>query len=105
MEKKPIFHKAARKKVTSLIRQRQKLITMGVSRKNDAECMENISFLQRQLDTYHFADDSKMAGFLLRNKHKIFSLVPSRQQKSIDDICALVSHAYEIKSKSKTKTH
>lgn len=70
------FCKQARTFILSLIRQRELLIRCNRSFKNRDEMLDNIDYLKRHLNTYPYTSDHLIASFFVRNKHRIFSILP-----------------------------
>lgn len=67
--------------ILSVIHQREELIRLGKSKKNELLMLSNIDSLNIYLETYPYANELNMAKFYLRNMTKIESLLPGHGSK------------------------
>ena len=77
----PIYREI-RQWILSLIKVRKFLVRSGKSHANLIEMLTNIDILERYLDAYPYNTDVKIAGFFIRNRHRIHSLIPGNKSKS-----------------------
>lgn len=101
------FAKESKAFVKSLIRQRQRLVDIGRSRKNPATILQYLDYVNNLVVSLRLSTDVQIAGFLLRNKEQLYYLIPTNQQSRIEKLNSYIHTAYKIfhsSKKSKTLT-
>lgn len=99
------FNKEAKKFILSLIKQRQHILNAGKSKKNPARCATVITYLRTYITNLTYTD-YQMAGFLLRNKEKLYFLLPGNQLKRREELNSLMHRAHQLHySKHLIKTY
>lgn len=94
-----LFCYRARRFVHSVIRQRQKLLDAGQSKKNPMRMMATIDRLRTHLQAYPHSSSKAVAGWFLKNQEEIRSLIPGNyntNRKRFDDFAALREEARMI---------
>lgn len=94
-----LFTYRARRFTLSVIRQRQKLIDSGKSKKPPAGMLLVIDRLKVHLDAYPHTSSRAMARWFLKNQEDIRSLIPGNyhtNKKRFDDFASLREEARMI---------
>ena len=70
------FYQELRSWIITVMRQRKRMIQMGVSHKNNAQMQENINYLKKYLNYYHYESNMTISRFFQTNRSRILSLLP-----------------------------
>ena len=77
-----VFHQEALKFLYALLNQRRYLNQQKLGKKDHFQMVNNVRFLELHLEANQYKTDREMAGFLIRHKNRIRSIIPGQPSKA-----------------------
>lgn len=91
-----LYVQEAKRFIKAAIRDRQRLINLGVSRKNTSHMLKIIDRLTRYLKFYNYETPIKISKFIINNQADIYALIPGNAKEKHNKFNELLYKANQI---------